>query len=88
MESVVDNDKKKILAGKSLDQLDKELASLPEVCDEAQLYHDEILRRQSQGSLDTDTAKLVSETTSHSYWKILVLGLALLAVLASIFLPN
>lgn len=59
-------EKKTSLADKSLDELAAELARLPETSEEASMYHDEIARRHSQTTLDTNTAQLISERRRYS----------------------
>jgi hypothetical protein len=77
-------DKQKSLATKSLDELARELANLTEPGEEADIYHAEIIRRQAQDEMDVATAKLASETIRHSFWKIVILGLAILATVATL----
>ena len=51
-------EKKTSLAEMSLEELAAELARVPETSEEASMYHDEIIRRHSQTTLDTTTAQL------------------------------
>ena len=81
-------DKERLLATKSVDELTNELAALPESSEEAAMYHAEFVRRQTQFVLDESTAKLDSETIRHSFWKIVVLGIALLAMLAGMMFQS
>jgi len=83
-----ETDKERLLATKSLDQLANELADLPESSEDAAIYHAEIVRRQNQHALDVSTAQLSSETIKHSFWKILVLGIALLAMLVGMMFQS
>jgi hypothetical protein len=81
-------EKRASLANKSLDELATELALLPEGSGEANLYHDEIVRRQQQADLDKTTSELVAEGRKYSVWTILILGAAILAFAASMLLQN
>ncbi len=81
-------DKRRSLATKSLDELANELANLSETSEEADMYHAELIRRQTQDAMNVATAQLASETIRRSFWKILILGLALLALLASMIFQN
>jgi hypothetical protein len=65
-----------------------ELARLPETSEEARMYHDEIIRRHSQTTLDTTTAQLVSERRRYSIWTVIILGLAIFAMVAGIMLQK
>jgi hypothetical protein len=76
------------LADKSLDELATEIALLPEGSEQANLYHDEIVRRQQQADLDKTTSELVAEGRKYSVWTILILGAAILAFAASMLLQN
>jgi len=76
------------LADKSLDELATEIALLPEGSEQANLYHDEIVRRQQQADLDKTTSELVAERRKYSVWTILILGAAILAFAASMLLQN
>jgi len=76
------------LADKNLDELAAELARLPEGSEQAELYHDEIVRRQEQADLDGATAALVGEKRKYSAWTILIFGAAVLAFLASMMLQK
>jgi hypothetical protein len=81
-------EKKTSLADMSLDELAVELARLPETSEEARMYHDEIIRRHSQTTLDTTTAQLVSERRRYSIWTVIILGLAIFAMVAGIMLQK
>jgi hypothetical protein len=76
------------LADKSLDELATEIALLPEGSEQANLYHDEIVRRQQQADLDKTTSELVAERRKYSVWTILILGAAILALAASMLLQK
>jgi hypothetical protein len=76
------------LADKSLDELAPEIALLPEGSEQANLYHDEIVRRQQQADLDKTTSELVAERRKYSVWTILILGAAILALAASMLLQK
>ena len=76
------------LKEKSLDALATELALLPEGSAEADIYHAELVRRRNQSTLDAATAQLVSEKTRYSPWTIVILGIAILALAASILLQK
>jgi hypothetical protein len=76
------------LADKSLDELATEIALLPEGSEHANLYHDEIVRRQQQADLDKTTSELVAERRKYSVWTILILGAAILALAASMLLQK
>jgi len=76
------------LADKSLDELATEVALLPEGSEQANLYHDEIVRRQQQADLDKTTSELVAERRKYSVWTILILGAAILALAASMLLQK
>ena len=76
------------LVNKSLDELATEIALLPEGSEQANLYHDEIVRRQQQADLDKTTSELVAERRKYSVWTIVVLGAAIFAVAASILLQK
>ena len=81
-------EKKISLADMSLEELAAELARLPEGSEEASMYHDEIIRRASQTTLDTTTAQLISERRRYSTWTLVMLGLAIFAMVAGIMLPK
>ena len=81
-------EKKTSLADISLDELAAALARLPETSVEASMYHDEIARRHSQTTLDTTTAQLISERRRYSTWTVVILGLAILAMVAGIMLQK
>jgi hypothetical protein len=86
---VIQRDEKSAsLADKSLDELATEIALLPEGSEQAELYHDEIVRRQQQVDLDKTTSELVAEGRKYSVWTILILGAAILAFAASMLLQN
>ena len=76
------------LADKSLDELATESALLPEGSEQANLYHDEIVRRQQQADLDKATSELVAERRKYSVWTILILGAAIFALAASMLLQK
>ncbi len=81
-------EKKTSLADMSLDELAAELARLPEGSEEASMYHDEIIRRHGQTTLDTTTAQLISERRRYSAWTLVILGLAIFAMVAGIMLQK
>jgi hypothetical protein len=81
-------EKKTSLADMSLEELVAELARLPETSEEATMYHDEIIRRHSQTTLDTTTAQLISERRRYSTWTLVILGLAIFAMVAGIMLQK
>jgi hypothetical protein len=81
-------EKKTSLADKSVDDLAAELARLPETSEEASMYHDEIVRRHSQTTLDSTTAQLISERRRYSIWTVVILGLAIFAMVAGIMLQS
>jgi hypothetical protein len=70
-----ESEKKASLADMSLEELAAELARLPEGSEEASRYHDEIIRRHSQTTLDTTTAQLISERRRYSTWTLVFLDL-------------
>lgn len=76
------------LADKSLDELATEIALLPEGSEQANLYHDEIVRRQQQADLDKTTSELVAERRKYSVWTILILGATILALAGSMLLQK
>jgi hypothetical protein len=76
------------LADKSLDELATELALLPEGSEQAELYHDEIMRRQQQADLDKTSSELGAERRKYSVLTILILGAAILAMAASMLLQK
>jgi hypothetical protein len=81
--------KKKIsLADKRLDELATELALLPEGSEEADMYHAELVRRENQSTLDAATAQLVSEKRRYPPWTVIILGVAILAMVASMLLQK
>lgn len=77
-----------LLADKSLDELAAELARLPEGSAQAERYHDEIIRRQEQAELDGSTSGLIAEKRKYSAWTIVILGAAILALVASMMLQR
>ena len=81
-------EKKTSFADMSLDELAAELARLPEGSEEASMYHDEIIRRHGQTTLDTTTAQLISERRRYSAWTLVILGLAIFAMVAGIMLQK
>ena len=81
-------EKKTSLADMSLDELAAERARLPETSEEAHMYHDEIVRRHSQTTLDTTTVHLVSERRRYSTWTVVILALAIFAMVAGIMLQK
>jgi len=81
-------EKKISLADMSLEELAAELALLPEGSEEASMYHDEIVRRHSQTTLDSTTAQLISERRRYSTWTLVILGLAIFAMVAGIMLQK
>jgi hypothetical protein len=81
-------EKKTSLADMSLDQLAAERARLPETSEEARMYHDEIVRRHSQTTLDTTTVQLISERRRYSTWTVVILALAIFAMVAGIMLQK
>jgi hypothetical protein len=52
------------------------------------MYHDEIVRRHSQTTLDTTTVQLISERRSYSTWTVVILALAIFAMVAGIMLQK
>jgi hypothetical protein len=80
--------KKTSLADMSLDELAAERARLPETSEEARMYHDEIVRRHSQTTLDTTTVQLISERRRYSTWTVVILALAIFAMVAGIMLQK
>jgi hypothetical protein len=81
--------KKKIsLTDKRLDELATELALLPEGSEEADMYHAELVRRENQSTLDAATAQLVSEKRRYPPWTVIILGVAILAMVASMLLQK
>ena len=83
-----ESEKKTSLADMSLEELAAELARVPETSEEATVYHDEIIRRHSQTTLDTNTAQLISERRRYSTWTLVILGLAIFAMAAGIMLQK
>jgi hypothetical protein len=83
-----ESEKKTSLADMSLEELAAELARVPETSEEATMYHDEIIRRHSQTTLDTTTAQLISERRTYSTWILVILGLAIFAMVAGIMLQK
>ena len=78
-------DKRSSLITKSVDELAEETAGLPETSGEANMYHAEVARRQTQAALDAKTAQLVSRKRKLSFWTILILGSGLLAEMLWLF---
>jgi hypothetical protein len=76
------------LTDKSLDELATELALLPEGSEEADMYHAELVRRENQSTLDAATAQLVSEKRRYPPWTVIILGVAILAMVASMLLQK
>jgi hypothetical protein len=83
-----ESEKKTSLADMSLEKLAAELARVPETSEEATMYHNEIIRRHSQTTLDTTTAQLISERRRYSTWTLVILGLAIFAMVAGIMLQK
>ena len=81
-------EKKISLADMSLDELAAELARLPETSEVAGMYHDEIVRRHSQTTLDTTTVQLISERRRYSTWTVVILALAIFTMVAGIMLQK
>jgi hypothetical protein len=81
-------EKKTSLADMSLDEFAAERARLPETSEEARMYHDEIVRRHSQTTLDTTTVQLISERRRYSTWTVVILALAIFAMVAGIMLQK
>jgi hypothetical protein len=76
------------LTDKRLDELATELALLPEGSEEADMYHAELARRENQSTLDAATAQLVSEKRRYPPWTVIILGVAILAMVASMLLQK
>ena len=76
------------LTDKRLDELATELALLPEGSDEANMYHAELVRRKNQSTLDAATAQLVSEKRRYPPWTVIILGVVILAMVASMLLQK